>query len=149
MRRFRFRLQRLEQLRDMEKREAALQLAVARTGAEEMRAHREEAERTLQESEKIWNGIGSGESSPREAAAFVDRSRRVTALAAQRERTAELAAEKKEEICVERARAHRILERLRERKWRFWLKDAEREEQAMLDELHLLQSANGRKAEES
>jgi flagellar export protein FliJ len=148
MRRFSFRLHRLERLREMEKREAGLQLAAAHAVVDERRGRREAAERMLRQSEELWSEVGSGDSSPREAAAFLEDSRKATAVTGTQEREAQHAAENRERICIERCREHRVLEKLRERKWRSWLNEAAREEQTMLDELHLLQTVRVPKAEE-
>jgi len=40
---------------------------------------------------------------------------------------------------LEKSRAHRVLERLRQRKKARWVADVEREEQRLLDEQHVLQ----------
>ena len=152
MRRFRFRLETLQRLRLAESRAAAVALAAAlRDAAKAQRRLRRIGEESLQ-AEQQWHAEldGSDGRELRGHARFLEamRGRRVEAGRAEQCARAELAT--REQDYSVRARAHRVLERLRERQRTRWLEQGSREEQKQLDELHRLRSFEaGRNDEES
>jgi len=86
--------------------------------------------------ESITDGV-----SIRESARCLEAARQAVTTARSAEREALEAVESAQHDLVEKAREHRVLERLRETRKRRWLADGEREDQRFLDELHLLTSS--------
>lgn len=147
MKRFHFRLERLERLRRREQRDAAVQLAEATAAVEDCRRRREMLERAENEIHEMWREE-SRKNSPRagllrEIAEQLEATRRSIEAAGEREKRALELLVSRREAYLERSRAYRVLEKLREKRWRRWLEQVQREEQRQLDELHLLQTAGG------
>lgn len=145
MKRFRFRLARLEKLRAAQRREARAALALAigalrecENAAHEAAAAREAAERAELGPDQAfdpaaWRALAAW----REATRARERTRLAdveNALAVVREAEAAHAAA---------SRAHRVLERLHERRLGRWSEEASREDQKFLDEIHLLRLPAG------
>lgn len=143
MKRFRFRLAILERLRLSESRARAVALAEAIRGASSAQRRLAEAGEELQQAARDWQADldGSDGRDLRGRAEYLDamRGRRADAGAAVVEAGDEVAT--RERDYSDRARAHRVLVRLRERQRRRWLEEASREEQKLLDELHRLRGS--------
>lgn len=140
MRRFAFRLERLERVRHGERRQAHATLALALHAALARQREREALEAEFREAagaelppdlvQQAWALRGLVE--------WREGRRRAAAEAARREVAAFDIAIDAEQVHAEAARAHRVLERLHERKKLQWHEHLAREEQKVLDELHLL-----------
>ena len=146
MKRFVFRLARLEQLREIERREARAALARALGEEERVRAERDAACSRLEEA---WGGTFDEEaaSDARALRALADwRAGRRAVLVAADEAfdrataTARAALDRH----TEAARRHRVLERLHETKRERWLAEERLEEGKFLDEIHQLRLARER-----
>jgi flagellar biosynthesis chaperone FliJ len=150
MRRFAFRLARVERLRSAERREAHAALAVAIAEAFERQAEREDLERTYEGSlaAELPDDLASIPGALRGLAEWRDGRRRIALEAARRELAAFEKARDAERAHSAAARAHRVLERLHGRRRQAWLEEASRDEQKFLDEIHLLRTGRGRSAEE-
>ena len=138
MKRFRFRLSRLEALRAGDKRRARAALAAAMADL-----HDRESDRAALE-EELAEALASGPeperaADPRVMEAF-DAWRQGLHLRAGHAREEERAARGKVADATtgyrEASRAHRVLELLRERRFRRWLDQARYEEQKLLEEMH-------------
>ena len=152
MKRFRFRLETLERLRLAESRAAAAVLAEGMRDAAEAKRRLGQVDEELLQAERDWRvePDGSDGRALRVHAEFLEmmRGRRADASTAEQRARAELAT--REQDYSVRARAHRVLEKLRERRRKRWFEQGSREEQKLLDELHRLRSSeNGRTAKES
>jgi flagellar biosynthesis chaperone FliJ len=77
----------------------------------------------------------------RRLAAWRDALHRMVVHASMREEEARTEASGKSREYREASREHRVLELLREKRYRRWLEDAELEERKFLDEIHLLRLA--------
>ncbi len=149
MRRFRFRLERLERLRSAERRQSHLALARALADAIGQTRLREAAERSAERAEAAVPRAGDELESESLKAFYLWRERLRCELreAGARERDAWERAAAAEAAYVRASASHRVLERLRERSRRRWLERTAREEQKFLDEAHLLRLARRRGAE--
>ncbi len=140
MKRFTFRLARLEKLRRREKQEARSGLALA---IGEVRRAEDFVDDCRNEYEKSFQAVLPKElaENPRAMemlAAWRAGLKRKLETAVRRLQEAEAEAQEKEKIYTETARANRVLEILRERQYRRWRQETDREEQKFLDEVHLL-----------
>ncbi|MCP3979369.1 MAG: hypothetical protein GY716_08575 [bacterium] len=142
MKRFRFRLERLERLRYVQRREAETRLAEALAGLADCDALIETRRRELGRAAASWSELPRR--APVDANALqlaadeldasrtaIDRAHAKRRIALERLRTIEVEHET-------RSREHRVLERLRARSFERWRLSGAREEQKLLDELHLL-----------
>jgi flagellar export protein FliJ len=146
MKRFRFRLERLERLRRTARSEARAELSAELARLSERRARRESAERSLVLAERGWHELlGPARAAAprlREAAEALESARRALAGATSEERAARATVETAEERYAERRRDHRVLLRLRERRWLRFAQQTRRDEQKRLDELHVGRTPN-------
>jgi hypothetical protein len=148
MRRFRFRLEKVERWRWAARKEARVALARALAEAAARASAREAAERELARADE-HSPLGDPSPLPsvlKEFYSWRERLREDLLVARAREKEArERAAEA--EAAHEAARAaHRLLEKLRLKRWSRWLEQARRDEQKFLDEVHLLRAARERGA---
>jgi flagellar export protein FliJ len=145
MRRFVFRLARVERLRAAERREAHAALTVAIAEALDRERERERRERAYEDA-RIAAIPPDLASDPRQLRAFAewrDGLRRSALDAARREVAAFETAREAERVHAAASRAHRVLEKLRDRRMQDWYEGASREEQKFLDEIHLLRTGRG------
>lgn len=139
MKRFVFKLERLERLRDVQRREARSRLADAMTELDSRRATREEHEAQLQAAVAATPSE-PGEHVARELKQILawqaDRAERVGLAEADesiaRDRVEEALAQH-----AEAAREHKVLGRLRQKRRVQWQQEADTEERKFLDEVHL------------
>ena len=146
MKRFVFRLARLERLREIERRQARARLALALGEEHRARADREAARALLDEAWARPPGDG-GEIDARSLQALAAwREGRRSALVAADGRVEETARTAHEALArhTEAARHHRALERLRETRYGRWLDDERLEQSKFLDEIHQLRVARER-----
>lgn len=150
MKRFRFRLARLESLRDVRRREARAALATTIAELRRKTESREAAERALASSEQVFVEPELAESSRalREFAAWRAGLFEATTDARRAETAAAVAAVDSQSRYAEAARAHRVIERLREQRLVRWRHDAELEDRKFLDETHLLRLVRQRAPED-
>lgn len=153
MKRFRFRLQRLERLRRDERRESEARMALAVADAADRRNRRELFEQAAAGAHLRWHEKAHGDSPEasrlRAAAELIETAWHAVTAARRAETKALEIVEARHHAYTEKARAHRVVQNLGERRRRRWLEEATREEQRLLDELHLLQLArSGRYREE-
>lgn len=146
MRRFRFRLERLERLRSAERRQSRLALARALADAIGHTRLREAAERSAErvEAAALRAGDALDSESLKAFCLWSERLRRELREARARERDAWERAAAAEAAYVRASASHRVLDRLRERSRRRWLEQTARAEQKFLDETHLLRLARQR-----
>jgi hypothetical protein len=151
VRRFVFRLARVERLRSAERREAHAALSVAIAEALDRQREREAMERFYEEAQAatLPPDLASDPSALRALAAWREGRRRVAFEAAERESAAFEKAREAERVHAAASRAHRVLERIRERRRQSWFEEASREEQKYLDETHLLRARRGDSDEEA
>ena len=142
MKRFRFRLAILERLRLSASRASAVALAGAIRDASAAQHRLEAVGEDLRQAEREWQVEldGSDGRDLRGQAEYLEamRGQRADAGTVVRDAQTELAT--REQDYSIRARAHRVLEKLRERQRRRWLEEGSREEQKLLDELHRLRN---------
>ena len=150
MRRFAFRLERVERLRSTERREAHAALALAIAEALGRQETREALERRYEEAlaADVPEELASDPASLKAFAVWREDRRRVALEAARRELEAFDRAREAERAHASAARAHRVLERLHARRRQGWLEEASRAEQKFLDEVHLLRTGRGQGDEE-
>lgn len=138
MKRFRFRLRRLERLRDVRRRQARAVVAQALARVREVVRDREQRECTLATSVSL-DPPASGPLDPAAIKALAEwregLRRGVRQAAAVERQERERAREATARLALA-ARDHRVLERLRERQHALWLCDADVEQQKFLDEVH-------------
>ncbi len=149
MKRFRFRLARVERLRAGEKREARAVLATAVFEALDRQAQREAFEE--QYGAVCADGLPTTETgceagTLRDLVAWREGLRDSARTAAEAEVAAFGVAEVAERAYTTASRAHRVLERLHERKRERWTLETLRGERKFLDEIHLLRLVSGRRA---
>jgi len=151
MRKFAFRLERVERLRSAERRSAHASLAIAIAEAFERQSEREALEREYENAvaADLPEELASDPAALRAFAAWRDGRRRVALEAARRELAAFDRARETERAHAAAARAHRVLERLHARRRQGWFEEASREEQKFLDEVHLLRTGRGQADEEA
>lgn len=149
MKRFRFRLERLERLRSAERRQSRLALAHALADASAGTRLREAAERSAERAGAAAPRAGESVGSESLKAFYLwrERLRRELLEAASREREAWERAAAAEAAYLRASASHRVLERLRERRRERWIEQSVREEQKFLDETHLIRLARERGAE--
>ncbi len=140
MKRFEFRLARLERLRTLERNAARAALTRALGEVEERRRERDRERRELAEAlhTELPEELAADPRAWQQLAEWRQRHRLALIAATERESQASEAVRRAEQAHTEAARAHRVLERLRERKYRRWRQEADAEEQKFLDETHLL-----------
>jgi flagellar export protein FliJ len=140
MKRFAFRLERLKRLRDAARREARAGLAQAIGIARERGCEREDNERSLEQAlvTELPADRSVSAEALRQLSDWREGRRLLVRHAAGREAEAREAVDEAAREHAEAARAHRVLERLRERRFRRWLLEAETEERKFLDEVHQL-----------
>ena len=145
MRRFVFRLARVERVRETQRREArgVLFARIAEARAAERR--REALERACDEVADPTAAIGSAEDAGVIKARFLHLAglRGAAFVAAAEEVRAFDRAIEADHAHTEASRAHRVLEKLRARRQQSWLESASRDEQKFLDEIHVLRVAHG------
>ncbi len=151
MRKFAFRLERVERLRSAERREAHAALAIAIAEAFERQSEREGLERVYENAVAagVPEELASDPASLRAFAAWREDRRRMALEAARRELAAFDLAREAERAHASAARAHRVLERLHARRRQSWFEEATRAEQKFLDEVHLLRTGRGQADEEA
>ena len=153
MKRFVFRLAKLERLRDVRRREARARLVRALDVARDRESEREDRERAFAEAlaAELPPEMASSPADLARLSDWRDGRRRMAAHAARRERVARTAADEAAGAHTEAARNHRVLERLRERRYRRWRAELEIDERKFLDEVHqlrLVRKRDGRAFEE-
>jgi flagellar export protein FliJ len=150
MKRFQFRLSRLEKLRDSQRREARSKLMAVFARAQERMEKREALEQAVRDADQVHlpKEVASSPQAHRELAAWREALRRALADAARKEIEAIRAVQEAEDVYTEASRSHRVLEKLRKRKRQRWIEEMLREEQKFLDETHLLRLARGQAGEE-
>jgi flagellar export protein FliJ len=134
-------MERLESLRRSRRREAEIALAAALGEAERRTRLRESLQRAAADAARAVAPRGDEDEDGRalrERAAYLEAVQQAAAKAARLEAEGLRSAERAQERYRQASREHRVLVRLRERSWRRWLKEASREEQKFLDEMHLL-----------
>jgi flagellar export protein FliJ len=146
MKRFVFRLARLERLREIERREARAELALCLGAEEQARIARQAAHSRLEEA---WGAAldGPAASDGRSLRALADwREGLYRALGASDEALDRAAGKTREALDrhTEAARRHRVIERLHETKRERWLEEERLEEGKFLDEIHQLRLARER-----
>jgi len=151
MRRFAFRLARVERLRSAERREAHAALAVAIAEAFERQAEREALERAYERARAagLPGDLASDSGALKALLEWREGRRRVALEAANRELAAFDRAREAERAHASAARAHRVLEKLHGRRRQSWFEEASRDEQKFLDEIHLLRTGRGQAEEEA
>ena len=142
MKRFRFRLQKLEWLREIVRQEAEGALARSRDALNELRTRREKLTRQLENSQDRFGasiqGAGADGSTVRTHAEDLQALRGALDAARPQEQSAQAEAEAAELDLIEKARDHRAMERLRQKQRQGWLEEGLLAEQRFLDELHLM-----------
>ncbi len=141
MRRFQFRLARLEKLRELRRREARIALAQAVATRDTKREALSEAENMYRQA--IYTELDEGAHDItlwRELMARRERARESVRYAAEKEQEATLSLAEAEAAYAEASRKHRALERLREKRYARWREEEKQEEQKFLDENYLLRS---------
>lgn len=143
MKRFKFRLAKLEKLRKRTKRDTRIALAEAIAEAYDRTRQREAFESRLADSNR--QALPATQVSDpkilRQLAAWRDGLHTIAVHAAGLEREANAFASEKTKEYSAASRAHRVLELLKEKRYRRWLEDSEIEERKFLDEIHLLRLA--------
>jgi len=138
MKRFTFRLAKLERLRDARRRASRVALAEALAEARLRRAERErESEALADARSRPWDAGGSDASELKRLAAWRDGRVRSVELADAAVADAEAVVETAGRKHTEDAREHRVIEKLHAKRWRQWVGEWEREQQKFLDETHL------------
>ena len=141
MQRFKFRLARLEKLRELRRREARIALARAVAARNALRERRAEAEGRYQQA--VYTELSDGPhdiSEWRELIGSRERARMQLAAAETAEAEAQPELDQAEAAYAEASRKHRALERLREKRHARWREEEKQEEQKFLDENFLLRS---------
>jgi hypothetical protein len=140
VKRFAFRLARLERLRATARKEAHASLAKALGEALEREREREGLEARHDEARRtdLPDDVAEDPGALRALHAWRESCRALAFDAACREVRAFDEALRAEAVHADAARDHRVLERLRHRRHAAWLEDAEREQQKFLDEVHIL-----------
>ncbi len=140
MKRFTFRLARLEKLRSRRKKEARSVLAVAinkvRDAENIQLACRREYEDSFEA--ELPDSMAEDPRAIEMMVAWRDGLKRKQAVAGRQLQEAESIVSEKQKFYTEAARANRVLEILRERQYKRWQEETNREEQKFLDEVHLL-----------
>jgi hypothetical protein len=149
VRRFVFRLERLESLREMWRMQARADLAVALGEARERERERERLESAYDEAESavLPEDMAEDPRSLKDLLAWREGRRRSACAAGRLALLAWEGARAAEGVHAEAARDHRVMEKLHERRHREWLESAEREEQKFLDEVHILRVAREQREE--
>ena len=149
MRRFAFRLDRLERLRATRRKEAHAALATALAEALDREREREALEASHDEAQRaaLPGEIAEDAGAIRGLYAWRESRRSLAFDAACREVRAFEDALRAEALHSDAARDHRVLERLRHRRREEWLAHEEREEQKFLDEVHILRVAREQREE--
>jgi flagellar export protein FliJ len=151
MKRFAFRLQRLEKLRQGERRQARSALAAALASADNARRRREALALALRDAE-AYRLSGKSATDPRalrELANWREALRSALVKAGEDEIAAVEEVRAAERRYTEASRAHRVLEKMHKRKRTRWYEAFTREEQKFLDEIHLLRLAREHVGEEA
>ena len=148
MKRFRFRLARVERLRAGEKREARAVLATAVFEALDCQGQREalEAQYGAVFADGLPTGTGCEAGTLKGLVAWREGLHDSARTAAEAEVAAFAVAATAEQAYSNAFREHRVLERLHERKRERWAEETLRGEQKFLDEIHLLRLVSGRRA---
>lgn len=146
MKRFAFKLARLERLREIRERQARIELARAL-------ARRLEAERRSEDVAEAYRAAleatlpAAAAEDPRAWRERAEAQAACRSMLKQARGEARRTVESCREVALEHAaaaREHRALQRLHERRRRRWRDETEREEQKFLDEVHLLRVARER-----
>lgn len=139
MKRFTFRLARLERLREAERRQARIALMHSLADARRIEAVAEAARRMLEESWSHERGAEAGEdiASWRALAEWREGRRRVVQQAVVDRRLAAEHVERAAGAHADASRAHRVLEKIREHRRAAWVAEYQSEEMKFLDEAHL------------
>jgi hypothetical protein len=150
VKRFVFRLERFERLRDARRREARARLVSALGQAHERERERIDRERALAESLTLAlpDDLVSDPAVLVRLSEWRDGRRRELDHASRLEREAQEVARREAEAHTEAAREHRVLERLRERRFRRWCLERDGEERKFLDEVHQLRVVRERTRDE-
>jgi hypothetical protein len=149
VKRFAFRLARLERLRQAARRQARAALALALAEARQREIERRAREAELHEAETcaLEPELAGKPWSLRALALWRAGLRRAVLDAAARETQALALAARAEREHAAASREHRVIERLHERRRQAWSEDARRQEQKLLDESHSLLRAREPAAE--
>jgi len=141
MKPFVFRLERVQRLRYLAKREAEATLALALAAVRDLRIDIEDLQRRAEHaSRELHETIQTGEAV--EGDWIGQAADRITALHQKEHSQRDALTIAQEEVascerkCVDALSAYNVLEKLRDKKRRAWIVDFEREQQKSLDELH-------------
>ena len=146
MKRFVFKLTRLERLREIRERQARIALAEALARRRQAETRSEEARLAYDESlaAELPAAVATEPRAWRERAEAQAVRRAGMRLARREARREEADCEEVVQRHAVAAREHRALQRLHERRQLRWREESEREEQKFLDEVHLLRVARER-----
>jgi hypothetical protein len=145
VKRFVFRPAKLERVRDLARRASRAELARALAEGSRSRSEHEREALVLAEARsRAWAPVPVDASELKRLASWCEERAGSVARAEAAVRAADVATEAAARRHTEDARAHRVLERLREKRWGQWIDEWEREQQKLLDETHLARRAAAR-----
>ncbi len=136
MRRFAFQLARLERVREVRRTEARAALATAMAEMRVQRRNREAGQQALEQAMAVVlaGDLASDPAGLRQLAAWREGRVRCARNAAERETKTASGLREALRAHTEASRRHRVLQRLREQRYRHWLREADMEERKFLDE---------------